>query len=129
MRRKWTDEELLTLDEMAQMYTLKQIAFRLKKRGYYRTRFAISKKLYALGYSTRPILDNYSCEEIAKTLHYHSTTVTQWVRKGWLKAQKRSATCYQVRSHDLKRFLKNPPQSLTNRIAAIDPQIIKYLVG
>lgn len=129
MRIRWTKEELATLEEMAEMFTVKQIAFRLKRRGYYRTELAIACKLYALGYSTRPTLDNYSCSEIAKNLCLHPTTITKWVRQGWLKAKKRSVHCYQVRSQDLKQFFQNPPASIRKRIAAIDPQVISYLVG
>ncbi|MBN3923126.1 MAG: hypothetical protein HWQ37_08195 [Nostoc sp. NMS4] len=129
MCARWAEQEIETLHEMAEMYSLEQIAFRLKRRGYYRTISAISSKLYDLGYSNRPLLDNYSCSEIAKALCLHSTTVTNWVRQGWLKAKKRSLTCYQVKSRDLKQFFKNPPQSIKKRIAAIDPQVVRYLVG
>jgi hypothetical protein len=129
MCARWAEQEIETLHEMAEMYSLEQIAFRLKRRGYYRTELAIACKLYALGYSTRPTLDNYSCSEIAKNLCLHPTTITKWVRQGWLKAKKRSIHCYQVRSQDLKRFFQNPPQSIRKRIMAIDPQVISYLVG
>ncbi|MBD2504665.1 MerR family transcriptional regulator [Anabaena azotica] len=129
MYRRWTEAELITLEQMAETYTVKQIAFRLKRRGYYRSELAITYKLYTLGYSTRPTLDNYSCREIAKNLCLHPTTITKWVRQGWLKAKKRSIHCYQVRSKDLKRFFQNPPASIRKRIAAIDPQVISYLVG
>jgi hypothetical protein len=46
---KWDENELATLDEMAEMYTPKQIAFRLKRRGYQKqfatrnSQFAINK--------------------------------------------------------------------------------------
>ncbi|MCC5640583.1 hypothetical protein LC593_33085 [Nostoc sp. CHAB 5844] len=126
---RWSEPELATLYEMAETHTIKQIAFRLKRRGYTRTELAIANKLYALGYSTRPTLDNYSCSEIAKNLCVHSTTVTYWVRQGWLKAKKRCCSCYQVKSWDLKQFFKNPLQSIRKRIAAIDPQVVRYLVG
>ncbi|MBW4557132.1 MAG: hypothetical protein KME59_14530 [Trichormus sp. ATA11-4-KO1] len=129
MSKPWTYEELETLEEMSELYTLKQIAYRLKRRGYHRTTNAISKKLTALGYSTRPLLDNYTCSEIAKTLCLHSTTVSGWVKRGWLKAMRRSTKHYQIKSEDLKRFLENPPQRIRNRIAAIDQQAIRYLVG
>ncbi|BCL39815.1 hypothetical protein [Nostoc sp. MS1] len=128
MSIKWTEEELDTLEEMAEIFTVKQIAFRLKRRGYYRSELAIACKLYRLGYSVRPTLDNYSCSEIAKNLCLHPTTITNWVRQGWLKAKKRSVHCYQVKSQDLKRFFQNPPASIRKRIAAIDPQVISYLV-
>ncbi|WP_199336306.1 hypothetical protein [Nostoc sp. FACHB-110] len=129
MSIRWHENELATLHEMAEMFTVKQIAFRLKRRGYHRTEFAIAGKLNALGYSTRPFLDNYSCSEIAKALCLHSSTITKWVRIGWLKAKKRSVSCYQVKSRDLKQFLNNPPKPIKNRIAAIDPQVVRYLVG
>ncbi|MBD2479367.1 hypothetical protein [Anabaena sp. FACHB-83] len=129
MCTKWAEKELGTLEEMAEMYTPEQIVFRLKRRGYYRTVSAVKNKLYSLGYSTRPILDNYSCSEIAKNLCLHPTTVTYWVRQGWLKAKKRCTSCYQVKSRDLKQFFKNPPASIRKHIAAIDPQVVKYLAG
>ncbi|MBD2505074.1 MerR family transcriptional regulator [Anabaena azotica] len=129
MYRRWTEAELITLEQMAETYTVKQIAFRLKRRGYYRSELAIAGKLYKLGYSIRPTLDNYSCSEIAKNLCLHPTTIRNWVRQGWLKAKKRSVHCYQVRSQDLKRFFQNPPASIRKRIMAIDPQVISYLVG
>ncbi|WP_206757521.1 hypothetical protein, partial [Nostoc sp. FACHB-87] len=117
------------LEEMAEMYTPEQIVFRLKRRGYYRTVSAVKNKLYSLGYSTRPVLDNYSCREVAKNLCVPPTTVVNWVRQGWLKAKKRCANRYQVKSRDLKRFFNNPPQPIKHRIAAIDPQVVRYLVG
>ncbi|WP_414573848.1 hypothetical protein [Nostoc sp. CCY 9925] len=83
----------------------------------------------AIGYSTRPILDNYSCREIAKNLCVHPTTVVYWVRQGWLKAKKRYVNCYQIKSRDLEQFFNNPPQPIRHRIAAIDPQVVRYLVG
>ncbi|MBD2468828.1 hypothetical protein H6G90_14415 [Nostoc sp. FACHB-145] len=126
---RWSEDELATLDEMAQMYTPGQIVFRLKRRGYHRTVSAVKSKMQSLGYSTRPTLDNYSCREIAKNLRLHSNTVARWVRLGWLKAKKRSVSCYQVKSRDLKQFFKNPPLSIKKRIAAIDPQVVRYLVG
>lgn len=129
MSVKWHENELNTLYEMAEAYTVKQIAFRLKRRGYYRTEMAITLKLHHLGFSTRPILDNYSCGEIARNLCLHSNTVIYWVQKGWLKAKKRCSTCYQIKKQDLKRFLNNPPQSLRTKIAELDPQVISYLVG
>ncbi|MBE9210062.1 hypothetical protein IQ244_26920 [Nostoc sp. LEGE 06077] len=129
MSIRWAEDELATLHEMAEMYTPEQIAFRLKRRGYYRTVSAVKSKLQSLGYSARPTLDNYSCREIAKNLRLHSNTVRNWVKQGWLKAKKRSVHCYQVKSRDLKRFFKNPPQSIRTRISQIDPQVIRYLVG
>ncbi|WP_199331710.1 hypothetical protein [Aulosira sp. FACHB-615] len=129
MSIRWDENELTTLHEMAEMYTPKQIAFRLKRRGYTRTVSAVKSKLQALGYSTRPTLDNYSCREIAKNLRLHSNTVARWVRLGWLKATKRSVHCYQVKSRDLKQFFTNPPVSIKKRISEIDPQVVRYLVG
>ncbi|MBW4565906.1 MAG: hypothetical protein KME32_33465 [Mojavia pulchra JT2-VF2] len=126
---KWDDNELATLDEMAEMYTPKQIVFRLKRRGYTRTVSAVTKKLYSLGYSTRPVLDNYSCREIANNLCVPPSTVVNWVRQGWLKAKKRCVNRYQVKSRDLKRFFNNPPQPIKKRIADLDPQVVRYLVG
>ncbi|RCJ17980.1 hypothetical protein A6770_33475 [Nostoc minutum NIES-26] len=82
-----------------------------------------------MGYSTRPVLDNYSCREIAKNLCIPPTTVVNWVRQGWLKAKKRCINRYQVKSRDLKQFFNNPPQPIKKRIAAIDPQVVRYLVG
>ncbi|MBD2459214.1 hypothetical protein H6G80_34905 [Nostoc sp. FACHB-87] len=129
MSIKWSEPELTTLYEMAETHTVKQIAFRLKRRGYKRTELAIANKLNALGYSTRPTLDNYSCREIAKNLSLDTGTIIYWIKQGWLKAKKRSASCYQVKSRDLKRFFNNPPKSMQKRIARIDPQVVRYLVG
>lgn len=126
---KWDENELATLYEMAEMYTPNQIAFRLKRRGYHRTVSAVKRKLRSLGYSTRPVLDNYSCSEIARNLCLHRTTILYWVSQGWLKAKKSSVHCYQVKSRDLKQFFQNPPASIRKRIAAVDPQVISYLVG
>lgn len=129
MSIKWDESELATLYEMAETHTVKQIAFRLKIRGFRRTQLAISHKLYKLGYSIRPTLDNYSCSEIARNLCLNPSTIVYWVNQGWLKASKRCANCYQVKSRDLKRFFNNPPKSIRKRIAAIDPQVVRYLVG
>jgi excisionase family DNA binding protein len=126
---RWTQEEIATVEEMAELFTLKQIAHRLKIRGYRRTTGAIATKLYSLGYSARPILDNYSCTEIAKVLNLNAATVSQWVRRGWIKTVRRSTRRYQIKSQDLKRFIKNPPQRVKKRIAALNKDAVEYLVG
>ncbi|MEA5566653.1 helix-turn-helix domain-containing protein [Anabaena sp. UHCC 0399] len=129
MSNKWTPQEIETLEEMAESYTPKQIAYRLKRRGYYRSLEGIRKKLHSLGYSVRPTLDNYSCNEVAKVLQVDSGTVAAWVKRGWLKAIKPSVHQYQIKSRDLKRFLQNPPRRIRNLIASLDQQAIRYLVG
>jgi transposase len=129
MNTKWTDKKLETLEEMACLYTAKQIAYRLKRRGYVRSISAIQHKLHSLGYSARPVLDNYNCCEIARVLQLNSATVWNWVKKGWICTTRRSGRYHQIKSKDLKRFLQNPPQSIKNRIAAIDKDAIEYLVG
>jgi hypothetical protein len=129
MNIKWTNEETGIVEEMACLYTVKQIAFRLKRRGYTRSLAAIQKKLRSLGYSARPILDNYNCCEIARVLQLNSATVWSWVKKGWIHTSRRSGRYHPIRSKDLKRFLQNPPQRIKKRIAAIDKDAIEYLVG
>ncbi|MCC5669813.1 hypothetical protein LC653_39915 [Nostoc sp. CHAB 5784] len=129
MNTKWTDEELETIEEMACLYTVKQIAYRLKIRGYTRSTSAIQNKLRFLGYSARPILDNYNCCEIARVLQLNSATVWSWVKKGWIRTTRRSGRYHQIKSKDLKQFLQNPPQRIKKRIAAIDKDAIEYLVG
>ncbi|MBD2451373.1 hypothetical protein H6G76_30465 [Nostoc sp. FACHB-152] len=127
--RKWEREEIDILEEMSEAFTLKQIARRLKKHGYRRTTEGINKKLHRLGYSTRTTLDNYSCNQIAKTLCVDSSTVVAWVKRGWLRGIQRSTTQYQIKSQDLKRFLKKPPSRIKNLIASLDHLAIKTLVG
>jgi hypothetical protein len=129
MNTKWSDEELAIIEEMACLYTVKQIAYCLKRKGYTRSTSAIQKKLRFLGYSARPILDNYNCCEIARVLQLNSATVWSWVKKGWIRTSRSSGRYHQIKSKDLKRFLENPPQRIKNRIAAIDKDAIKYLVG
>jgi hypothetical protein len=80
MNKKWTDEEIAIIEEMACLYTVKQIAYRLKIRGYARSTSAIQNKLRFLGYSTRPIPDNYNCCEIARVLQLNSATVWSWAK-------------------------------------------------
>ncbi|MHC5917759.1 MAG: hypothetical protein ACYTXE_43865 [Nostoc sp.] len=80
MSIKWTDEELAFIEAKAEVYTVKQIASILKRRGYQRTPVAIYLKLNNLGYSARPTLDNYSCQEIAQVLQLNFSTVTRWVK-------------------------------------------------
>ncbi|MHC5614425.1 MAG: helix-turn-helix domain-containing protein [Nostoc sp.] len=82
MSIKWTDEELAIIEAKAEVYTVKQIASSLKRRGYHRTPVAIFLKLNSLGYSVRPTLDNYSCQEIAQVLQLNFSTVTRWVKRG-----------------------------------------------
>jgi hypothetical protein len=118
MYTKWTDEELTIIETKAEIYTIKQIASILKRRGYQRTPVAIYLKLNNLGYSARPTLDNYSCQEIAQVLQLNFSTVTR-----------RSARHYQIRKWDLKQFFDNPPQSIKKRIAALDVEAINYLLG
>nr|ADO19105.1 hypothetical protein Nfla_4504 [Nostoc flagelliforme str. Sunitezuoqi] len=125
MHTKWTDEEVAIVEEMSCLYTVKQIAYRLKKKGYTRSTSAIQNKLRFLGYSTRPILDNYNCCEIARVLQLNSATVWSWVKP---------VISYQlsVTSLKLRILLITVYCSLftvKNRIAAIDKEKIEYLVG
>ncbi|MCC5622395.1 helix-turn-helix domain-containing protein [Nostoc sp. CHAB 5715] len=129
MNIKWTDEELAIIEAKAEVYTVKQIASSLKRRGFYRTPVAIYLKLNSLGYSARPTLDNYSCKEIAQVLQLNLSTVARWVKRGWLKATKRSARHYQIRRWHLKQFLDHPPQSIKKRITSLNPEAINYLLG
>ncbi|MBD2247363.1 hypothetical protein [Nostoc sp. FACHB-888] len=103
MNRKWTDEEVATVEEMACLYTVKQIAHRLKIRGYTRSTSAIQKRLRCLGYSARPVLDNYNCCEIARVLQLNSSTVWSWIKKGWIRTSRSSGRYHQIKSKDLKR--------------------------
>jgi repressor of nif and glnA expression len=48
MSIKWTNEELGIIEEKAEVYTIKQIASILKRRGYERTPIAIYLKLNSL---------------------------------------------------------------------------------
>lgn len=129
MNHKWTDEEIAILEEKAEFYTKEQIAQILKRRGFNRSINAVEKKLWRLGYSLRPTLDNYSCRQIASVLCYDFSTVCRWVKLGWLKARKRYSNCYQIRTWDLKQFLQNPPPRVRKRIASLDKEAIYYLIG
>jgi len=124
MYTKWTDEELAIVEEMACLYTVKQIAYRLKRRGYTRSTSAIQKKLRCLGYSARPILDNYNCCEIARVLQLNSATVWSWVK---------AVISYQLSVISFKQriLLITVYCSLftVHHIAAIDKDAIEYLVG
>lgn len=75
----WSPQEVEILEEMAESHSPEQIARRLNKHGYKRTREGICKKLRSLGYSVRPTLDNYSCKYIAEVLQMDSSTVADWV--------------------------------------------------
>lgn len=129
MSAKWSKEEIDILEEKADFYTKEQIARILKRRGYHRSTRAIRMKLNSLGYSTRPTLDNYSCTYIARVLCLSLSTLCRWVKRGWLKAHKRSSKCYQVRTWNLKQFLDNPPEPIKERIASLEREAINYLVG
>jgi hypothetical protein len=98
MNSKWTDEEIAIIEEMACLYTVKQIAYRLQKRGYTRSTSAIHNKLRFLGYSARPILDNYNCCEIARVLQLNSATVWSWVKKGWIRTTRRDGNITKSRA-------------------------------
>jgi hypothetical protein len=126
---KWTEEELTILEAKAEVYTPKQIASILTRYGYFRTQSAISTKLWNLGYSARPSLDNYSAAEIARILCIPRTTVASWVRRGWLSTGKHSPKYYQIRKWHLKQFFDNPPHQIKKRIAALDSEAINYLLG
>ncbi len=75
MTIKCTPEELAIIEAKAEVYTVKQIASSLKRRGYHRSTNAIALRLNSNGYSVRPTLDNYSCKEIAQVLNLSLSTV------------------------------------------------------
>ncbi|MCC5619626.1 helix-turn-helix domain-containing protein [Nostoc sp. CHAB 5836] len=71
----------------------------------------------------------YTIKQIAQVLRLNLSTVTRWVKRGWLKATRRSAKHYQIRRWHLKQFLEHPPQSIKKRITSLDPEAINYLLG
>ncbi|WP_339379140.1 helix-turn-helix domain-containing protein [aff. Roholtiella sp. LEGE 12411] len=66
---------------------------------------------------------------MARVLQLNSSTVWNWIKKGWIRTSRSSGRYHQIRSKDLKQFLQNPPQRVKKRIAAIDQDAIEYLVG
>ncbi|MEH1932010.1 hypothetical protein [Nostoc sp.] len=72
---------------------------------------AIQNKLRFLGYSARPILDNYNCCEIARVLQLNSATVWTWVKKGWIRATRHSDRYHQIKSKDFEYGAFSQPAS------------------
>lgn len=85
--RPWTYEEITLLEEY-QGKTPEIIRRALKRRGFKRTRTAITVKRKKLGISARPT-DSYSGCELAQLMGVNNATVAKWCRQGWIKADRR----------------------------------------
>lgn len=83
----WTDEETTIVSDAAHK-SPKALRGMLKRRGFERTETAIIIKLKRLG-CTREDPDHYTAAGLAGLMGIDTKTVTRWIEKGWLKADRR----------------------------------------
>jgi hypothetical protein len=113
--KPWTSEEKALLEKWAHL-TLPRIRLKLQGAGFNRTQTGIKLKLRRM-LLTKDTLGYYSATKIALAMGIDGHKVTGWIRRGWLRAQKRGTVrtvqqggdVYLVPARELTRFLLHHP--------------------
>jgi hypothetical protein len=113
--KPWSAEEKVLLEKWAHL-TLPRICLKLLRAGFNRTETGIKNKLRRM-LLTKDTVGYYSAAKIALAMGIDGHKVKGWIRRGWLRAEKKGTvrTVQQggdvdlVRAKDLTRFLLNHP--------------------
>lgn len=113
--KPWSSEEKVLLEKWAHL-SLKRISLKLRRSGFSRTETAIKLKLTRM-LLTKDTLGYYNPTKIALAMGIDRHKVMGWIRRGWLRAEKKGTArtvqqggdIYLVRTQELTRFLLNHP--------------------
>lgn len=113
-RTPWTPEEEAIVETMAGK-SMETIARTLKSRGFNRSEAAVYRKFYLLGLNANDP-DTHTAADLARLLGVHGVTVTRWIQKGMIKAERGRVTprdndpvFWRIRRDDVKRFVRDYP--------------------
>jgi hypothetical protein len=122
--KPWSVEEKTLLEKWAHL-TLPRIRLKLQRAGFHRPETGIKLKMRRM-LITKDTLDYYSPTRIALAMGIDSHKVIGWIRRGWLRAEKKDTVrtaqqggdSYLVHTNELRRFLLHHPDEY--ELAPID---------
>ncbi len=97
-RRKWTQQELDTLDKLLGKVSAATIAKRLK-----RTETSVVMKIKALGHSRR-VSEGYTMRDLELCLGEDHHKIQKWIANGWLRDGLHGTRRHKCNGHDVHRF-------------------------
>ncbi len=113
--RPWTPEEKALLEKWAHL-TLPRICRKLQRAGFRRSETGIKLKMRRM-LITKDTLEYCSPTKVALAMGIDSHKVMGWIRRGWLRAEKKGTLrterqggdIHLVHTNELRRFLLNHP--------------------
>jgi hypothetical protein len=86
---RWTEDEIEFIANHCHL-SIMRLDVLMRKRGWNRTKSAIAAKRKSLGYRITGSGNAYSATELGGLLGKPSRTVSNWIAKGWLRAEPRT---------------------------------------
>lgn len=113
--KPWASEEKALLEKWGHL-TLQGICRKLRRAGFQRSEAGVKLKMRRM-LITKDTLDYYSASKIASALGIDGHKVVGWIRRGWLRAEKKGTLrtaqqggdSYLVHVNELRRFLLHHP--------------------
>lgn len=113
--KPWSDEEKALLEKWAHL-SLTRIWLKFRQAGFNRTETGIKLKMRRMMIA-KDTLDYYSATKVALAMGIDSHKVMAWIRRGWLRSQKKGTVRTEqqggdislVHTNELRRFLLNHP--------------------
>ena len=108
----WNKEEIELIQKSLDRFDLKSIQNMLKARGYNKTESSIKNFIYKQGWSRK--LDVYSASEASIGLGVSWNRMNDWIKKGYLKAEKNGGGIYKIKPNDIAQFIRQYPYEVNN---------------
>lgn len=128
-RKRWSEEEDRVLLELIGYYPIRVITSRYNQQASIngwrkRTLVAVQARAHKLGQSTLPMYDGWGSKELARLLQIPSSTITGWVRRGFINPPiARGRRVFRVR--ELKRLARQRPELFVSS----DRDGLAYVIG
>ena len=118
--RKWTDEELVLLEELTEKYPLETVARRLN-----RTKEAVFLKRQRIGMGGYMAnTDMLTRNTVSKILGIENRTLQYWERKGLKSYRKRPYVMY--RQEDIIKYMREHPEDWNAARVTDDTMFMRY---
>ena len=118
--RKWTDEELVLLEELTEKYPLETVARRLN-----RTKEAVFLKRQRIGIGGYMAnTDMLTRNTVSKILGIENRTLQYWERKGLKSYRKRPYVMY--RQEDIIKYMREQPEDWNAARVTDDTMFMRY---
>jgi len=118
--RKWTDEELVLLEELTEKYPLETVARRLN-----RTKEAVFLKRQRIGIGGYMAnTDMLTRNTVSKILGIENRTLQYWERKGLKSYRKRPYVMY--RQEDIIKYMREHPEDWNAARVTDDTMFMRY---